>query len=259
MDTPQQSPSRPRLFGSVPRLAAFRQRLGLLAVGTVGVVALSAVATTAHASTGGPQRSGTAQVQAAPSINKATTAISASLHKADAKAAETAAAEKAAADKATADKAAADKAAAEKAAAAKAVPAAAPAPTHSSPVPGARLTAHFGDGGDNWGGGKHTGLDFAAPQGTPVKAVAAGTVVSAGWDGPYGNRVVVKHADGTSSTYNHLSRTAVSGGKVAVGQTVGYLGSTGNSTGPHLHLEILKPNGAFTDPLTWLRGNGVTV
>ena len=134
-----------------------------------------------------------------------------------------------------------------------------PPPTHSSPVPGARLTAHFGDGGDHWGSGKHTGLDFAAPSGTPVKAVAAGSVVSAGWDGPYGLRVVVKHTDGTSSTYSHLSRTAVSSGKVAVGQTVGYLGSTGNSTGPHLHLEIVAAQGGFVDPLAWLHGKGVAL
>ncbi|GAA2017434.1 hypothetical protein GCM10009839_11540 [Catenulispora yoronensis] len=140
-----------------------------------------------------------------------------------------------------------------------AAPAPAPKPTHSSPVPGARLTAHFGTAGSMWGSGAHTGLDFAAPYGTPVKAVADGTVVQTGWAGPYGLRAVVKHADGSSSTYNHLSRLAVTGGKVAVGQTVGYLGSTGNSTGPHLHLEIMNRQGTLIDPLTWLRGQGVTV
>ncbi|NUP48433.1 MAG: M23 family metallopeptidase [Catenulispora sp.] len=138
-------------------------------------------------------------------------------------------------------------------------PAPAPAPTHSSPVPGARLTAHFGDGGTRWASGAHTGLDFAAPHGTPVKAVAEGTVTSTGWAGPYGLRAVVKHADGTSSTYNHLSRLATTGGHVSVGQTVGYLGSTGNSTGPHLHLEIATRQGTLIDPLTWLRDKGVTV
>jgi murein DD-endopeptidase MepM/ murein hydrolase activator NlpD len=126
-------------------------------------------------------------------------------------------------------------------------------------VPGARLTAHFGTGGSLWSSGAHTGLDFAAPHGTPVKAVADGTVVSTGWAAAYGLRAVVKHPDGTSSTYNHLSRLAVSGGHITVGQTVGYLGSTGNSTGPHLHLEIANRQGTLIDPLAWLRAQGVAV
>ncbi|NUR25100.1 MAG: M23 family metallopeptidase [Catenulispora sp.] len=72
-------------------------------------------------------------------------------------------------------------------------------------------------------------------------------------------RAVVKHADGTSSTYNHLSRLAVSRGRITVGQTVGYVGSTGNSTGPHLHLEIANRRGTLIDPLTWLRAQGVAI
>ncbi|MBS2539801.1 M23 family metallopeptidase, partial [Catenulispora sp. NF23] len=135
----------------------------------------------------------------------------------------------------------------------------APKPTHVSPLPGARVTATFGSSGANWSSGKHTGLDLAAPHGTPIRAVADGTVVSAGWAGPYGLRTVVKHADGTSTAYNHMSRVAVSGGSIAAGQTVGYLGSTGNSTGPHLHFEVTTGDGALIDPLGWLRGKGVTV
>ncbi|MEY9933284.1 murein DD-endopeptidase MepM/ murein hydrolase activator NlpD [Catenulispora sp. GP43] len=138
-------------------------------------------------------------------------------------------------------------------------PAPAPAPTHVSPLPGARVTATFGASGTNWSSGKHTGLDLAAPHGTPIRAAADGTVVSAGWSGPYGLRVVVKHADGTSTAYNHMSRIEVSRGHVAVGQTVGRLGSTGNSTGPHLHFEVAAANGTLVDPLSWLHDKGVAV
>ena len=121
------------------------------------------------------------------------------------------------------------------------------------------MTATFGASGSNWSSGKHTGLDLAAPYGTPISAVADGAVVSAGWAGPYGLRTVVKHADGTSTAYNHMSRITVYGGHVARGQTVGHLGSTGNSTGPHLHFEVASGNGTLVDPLSWLRGKGVTV
>lgn len=138
-------------------------------------------------------------------------------------------------------------------------PAPAPQPTHVSPLPGARVTATFGASGTSWSSGKHTGLDLAAPYGTPIKAAADGTVVSAGWSGPYGLRVVVKHADGTSTAYNHMSRIEVSRGHIAVGQTVGRLGSTGNSTGPHLHFEVTSADGTLVDPLHWLHDRGVTV
>ena len=121
------------------------------------------------------------------------------------------------------------------------------------------MTATFGASGTNWSSGTHTGLDLAAPYGTSIAAVADGTVVSAGWAGPYGLRAVVKHADGTSTAYNHMSRIAVSGGRIAAGQTIGHLGSTGNSTGPHLHFEVTSGNGTLVDPLSWLRGKGVTV
>lgn len=229
MTSPQQTPARHRrdgvLPGVLPGLAAYRQRFGLFAAGAVGILSLTAVVPTAHAQ---PPQSAEASQLVATAVAPAPAP----------------AAEKPAP-------------AAAPAAPAPAIPP--PAPTHGSPVPGARLTAHFGDGGSNWGGATHSGLDFAAPTGTPVKAVAAGTVISAGWDGPYGNRVVVKHTDGTSSTYNHLASAAVHGGRVAVGQTVGHLGSTGNSTGPHLHLEIMTTHGGFVDPLAWLHGKGVVV
>jgi murein DD-endopeptidase MepM/ murein hydrolase activator NlpD len=128
-----------------------------------------------------------------------------------------------------------------------------------SPVAGGyQLTAGFGDGGSHWSSGHHTGQDFAVPIGTPVHAVGDGTVISAGLAGPYGNRIQVRHGDGTVTTYNHLSRIVVAGGPVSAGQVIGLSGNTGNTTGPHLHFEVLI-GGAFTNPLTWLRNHGVGV
>jgi len=144
-------------------------------------------------------------------------------------------------------------------AAAELIPASAPEPTHVSPLPGARISATFGATSARWAT-THTGLDLAEPAGTPIHAAAAGTVVSAGWSGSYGNRVIVKHADGTSTTYNHMSRMATSSGnRVSADQTIGYVGSTGNSTGPHLHFEVMNSKGTYIDPLPWLRDKGVAV
>lgn len=102
------------------------------------------------------------------------------------------------------------------------------------------------------GSGNHTGVDFAAHSGTNIYAWKDGTVVYAGWNGSYGNFIEIKHSDGTTSRYAHLSGYAVSkGATVTKGQTIGYVGSTGNSTGPHLHFEI-KVNGSFVNPLNYL-------
>jgi murein DD-endopeptidase MepM/ murein hydrolase activator NlpD len=101
----------------------------------------------------------------------------------------------------------------------------------------------------------HSGRDYAVPCGTPVLAAANGTVISAGWGGGYGNRVVVDHGYergvGLASTYNHLSRIVEHGGSVQRGQLIGYSGTTGSSTGCHLHFETLE-NGNFVDPRRWL-------
>lgn len=98
----------------------------------------------------------------------------------------------------------------------------------------------------------HTGVDFAAYQGTNVRAWKSGTVVQASWNGPYGNFIAIDHGNGVVSRYAHLSGYAVSAGQaVAAGQLIGYVGSTGNSTGPHLHWEI-KINGYFENPLNYL-------
>ncbi|MCG3039226.1 transglycosylase family protein [Streptomyces sp. S1A] len=115
--------------------------------------------------------------------------------------------------------------------------------------------------GARWSNG-HTGEDFAAASGTPVKAVTNGTVVSAGWGGAYGNQVVIRHEDGRYSQYGHLSSLSVSAGQtVSTGQQIGAVGSTGNSTGPHLHFEIRTAPGYGSDinPLAYLRANGVSI
>ncbi|MGK5447292.1 transglycosylase family protein [Streptomyces radiopugnans] len=115
--------------------------------------------------------------------------------------------------------------------------------------------------GARWSNG-HTGEDFAAASGTPVKAVTSGTVVSAGWGGAYGNQVVIRHSDGRYSQYGHLSSLSVSAGQtVNTGQQIGAVGSTGNSTGPHLHFEIRTAPGygSDIDPLAYLRANGVSI
>lgn len=87
----------------------------------------------------------------------------------------------------------------------------------------------------------HRAIDYAAPIGTPIRSVGDGTVVRAGWNGGYGRFVSVRHNSTYTTNYAHMSRIAVSyGQKVSQGQTIGYVGSTGFSTGPHLHYEMVK-------------------
>lgn len=128
------------------------------------------------------------------------------------------------------------------------------AAAYSLPLSLYRITARFGDCGTLWAR-CHTGLDLAAPTGTRVSAVKSGRVVFAGRDGPYGNKVVVRHADGSEATYAHLSRITQDGGSVGTGEKVGEVGATGHATGPHLHLEIR--DGGLVDPARWLARHGV--
>ena len=94
----------------------------------------------------------------------------------------------------------------------------------------------------------HRGLDFRAAYGTPILAVADGRVSAAGRAGGYGNQVRLAHANGLMTSYSHMSRIAVSpGGRVRQGQVIGYVGSTGLSTGPHLHFETYR-GGATINP-----------
>ncbi|MFF0215561.1 M23 family metallopeptidase [Streptomyces vinaceus] len=127
---------------------------------------------------------------------------------------------------------------------------------------GGGISTQYKTPGAMWSSGYHTGVDFIASSGTTVRAVGAGTVVSAGWGGAYGNEVVIRHADGKYSQYGHLSQLSVSVGQsVTGGQTIGLSGSTGNSTGPHLHFEIRTgPSyGSDIDPLGYLRSKGVSI
>lgn len=97
----------------------------------------------------------------------------------------------------------------------------------------------------------HTGVDWAAPRGTPIVAAGNGTVIKAARESGYGNRVEIQHANGYITTYNHMSgfaRGMKEGLRVRQGQVIGFLGSTGLSTGPHLHYEVIV-NGNFVDPM----------
>ncbi|MCX4903623.1 LysM peptidoglycan-binding domain-containing M23 family metallopeptidase [Streptomyces sp. NBC_00878] len=161
----------------------------------------------------------------------------------------------------SAKKAAAPKAKAPTAEAAKAADAASAA-GFSLPVAGATVGTPYKMSGSMWSSGYHTGVDFVVPTGTSLKSVGAGTVVSAGWGGAYGNQVVIKLDDGYYAQYAHLSSLGVSAGQtVTGGQEIGLSGATGNVTGPHLHFEIrTTPDyGSDVDPLAYLRGKGVSI
>ena len=98
----------------------------------------------------------------------------------------------------------------------------------------------------------HTGLDIATAKGTPIVAAASGTVTFSGWKGSYGNMLVISHGNGVQTYYAHCSKLYVSTGtNVSQGQTIAAVGSTGNSTGPHLHLEI-RVNGVAYNPQNYL-------
>ncbi|SDP70238.1 LysM domain-containing protein [Streptomyces sp. cf386] len=132
----------------------------------------------------------------------------------------------------------------------------------SAPLSTAAVGTAYKVAGSMWSSGYHTGVDFSAATGTPLKAVGAGTVVSAGWGGAYGNQVVIQLADGYYAQYAHLSSLSVSAGQtVTAGQQIGLSGATGNVTGPHLHFEIrTTPDyGSDVDPVAYLRSKGVAI
>jgi murein DD-endopeptidase MepM/ murein hydrolase activator NlpD len=146
-----------------------------------------------------------------------------------------------------------------KAAPVKAAPKPAPvkAAAWGLPLPGAEVTSCFGQ---RWGV-LHAGIDFAKPENTPIQSIGSGTVVSAGWAySGYGDSVVVDHHNGFLTHYAHMNRHAVKVGQnVKTGQVLGYEGSTGDSTGPHLHFEVHAGMWNQVNPAPWLRAHGVRV
>ncbi|MGW9027318.1 M23 family metallopeptidase [Streptomyces sp. NPDC055722] len=182
-----------------------------------------------------------------------------------ARAAEDAAAQKAAAAAKKAQEDAAAKAAADKQKAAEEAKKKAEAERLAElakqftlPTSSYTLTSRFGDAGAMWSSGYHTGLDFAAPTGTLIKAIHSGTITEAGWAGSYGYRTILTLDDGTQLWFCHQSSISVSvGQKVATGDVIGRVGATGNVTGPHLHLEVHPGGGDAIDPMAWLQSRGL--
>jgi murein DD-endopeptidase MepM/ murein hydrolase activator NlpD len=126
--------------------------------------------------------------------------------------------------------------------------------TFIRPIPGAPITSGFGYRTDPITGQQafHSGVDFGASCGTPIKAAGTGVVLSAGYNGGYGNATVINHGGGLGTLYGHQSAFAVSAGqRVEQGQVIGYVGSTGKSTGCHLHFEV-RVNGNPVNPLAYL-------
>ncbi len=125
----------------------------------------------------------------------------------------------------------------------------------ASPAPGRAISSSFGVRKDPLLGtpAMHSGMDFRAPMGAPIRATAAGVVVSAGWNGGYGKMVEIDHGGGYTTRFAHMSRIDVKeGDRIQVGDVVGRVGSTGRSTGPHLHYEVRR-NGDAVDPVRFLR------
>ena len=118
------------------------------------------------------------------------------------------------------------------------------------PLPGhTYISCHFGEV-DAFGNAGHRGTDIPAPEGTPILAAHSGTVLVSGWNDSYGNQVLLDNGAGLSTRYAHMTQTAVTAGEaVTAGQVIGYVGSTGDSTGNHLHFEVMQ-GGVRVDPLS---------
>ncbi|MBR6637895.1 MAG: M23 family metallopeptidase, partial [Lachnospiraceae bacterium] len=123
-------------------------------------------------------------------------------------------------------------------------------PTFIRPVNGGRVTSNYG--WRAWQGKTHTGIDYGISTGTKVMASCGGKVIQAGWNGGYGYCITIQHANGIKTRYAHLSKIYVSVGQyVNQGERIALSGNTGNSTGPHLHFEVIV-NGKTVDPRKYL-------
>lgn len=124
------------------------------------------------------------------------------------------------------------------------------------PIDDYHLSAGFGQAGPLWES-VHTGLDFGAATGTDLVALADGTITEVAYAGPYGIRTILTLEDGTDIWYCHqLTPLVYQGQTIEIGEPIGLVGSTGNTSGPHLHLEVRPGGGAPIDPAAWLTSNG---
>jgi murein DD-endopeptidase MepM/ murein hydrolase activator NlpD len=145
----------------------------------------------------------------------------------------------------------------------------APAKGYVSPLASPVVTQAYANPSGGYALGCHTGSDLRAAYGTKLVAVSDGVIVASDSSSSYGINVQLRNADGTYSLYAHMSsKTVAAGQTVKAGEVVGYSGSTGNSTGPHLHFEIrtaprfgtsCSTGGGFINPVSWLRSHGVTI
>ena len=127
-------------------------------------------------------------------------------------------------------------------------------PTYIKPIYGGRISSYFGyrNAPNAYATTYHRGIDWATPTGTSVMASCGGTVIQAGWSGSYGYMVLIQHPAGMQTRYAHLSRINVSVGQtVRQGDVIARSGNTGNSTGPHLHFELIQ-NGTPVNPLSYI-------
>ncbi|MGV9322767.1 M23 family metallopeptidase [Streptomyces sp. NPDC003660] len=229
------------------------------AASLAGVATATATATDDSTADAGEALRSRIMAQAERQQSKADSrATAVAVAKADQQAAEAAA--KAAKEASVKAAAAKEKAEADAEKKAEAARLAALAKQYTLPTSSYTITSTFGQAGSMWSSGYHTGLDFAAPTGTLIKAIHSGTITEAGWAGAYGYRTILTLDDGTELWFCHQSSISVSAGqKVSTGEVIGRVGATGNVTGPHLHLEV-HPDGQPTgiDPGAWLRGKGLT-
>lgn len=128
-------------------------------------------------------------------------------------------------------------------------------PTYTLPVTDFVVTSLFGP---RWGS-VHTGIDLAVPWGTPIHAISSGEIIFAQRDGGCGLKTIIQQDDGAQVWYCHQSRFALTSGRVETGQLIGYVGSTGNSTGPHVHVEVHPGGGDAVNPRTWMEQHGLPV
>ena len=124
---------------------------------------------------------------------------------------------------------------------------------YKMPVVG-EISAVYNQKGRRWSGRRHDGIDIRAPRGTVIKAVYPGKVIFSGWKKAYGRLVIMEHADGTTTWYAHMSkRIAKKGEYLEVGEKIGLVGSSGHTTGSHLHFEAHNKNDETINPVTWLQ------